>query len=184
MFTDWRHDLFSSDVLNIDAAAEAARIEASIREQVMAVLRRRGAVVGLSGGIDSSVVGDALRSRPGPGARRRAAHARARLLGRLLRLGRMLAEHLGIRHVVEDIAPALSGLGCYERQAEAIRQVFPQYGEGWRCKITLPSLLEGERLNISSLTVADPQGQQQSGEDAARRLPPARRGHQLQAARA
>ena len=52
--------------------------------------------------------------------------------GDALRLGRMLAEHLGIRHVVEDIAPALDGAGCYDRQDEAIRMVFPEYGEGWQ----------------------------------------------------
>jgi NAD+ synthase len=159
--------LFSTDVLHIDAAAEAARIESSIRDQVTAVLRRRGAVVGLSGGIDSSVVGTLCARALGPD----------RVVGLLmperdssddaLRLGRMLAQHLGIRHVVEDIAPALTGLGCYQRQIEAIRQVFPQYGEGWRCKITLPSLLDGERLNISSLTVADPQGKEQAA-----RMPP------------
>jgi len=154
--------LFSREVLRIDAAAVAARIEASIREQVLATLRRRGAVVGLSGGIDSSVVGTLCARALGP----------ERVVGLLmperdssgdsLRLGRMLAEHLGIRHVVEDIAPALAGLGCYQRQAEAIRQVFPEYGEGWRCKITLPSLLEGERLSLSQLTVADPSGAQKT----------------------
>ena len=44
------------DVLNIDAAQVVQGIEAAIREQVRATLKRRGAVVGLSGGIDSSVV--------------------------------------------------------------------------------------------------------------------------------
>ena len=48
--------MFSRDVLRIDEGSEASRIEAAIREQVMSILRRRGAVVGMSGGIDSSVV--------------------------------------------------------------------------------------------------------------------------------
>ncbi len=136
----------------------AEQIEKAIREQVLGRLRRRGAVVGMSGGIDSSVVA-ALCAR---------ALGQERVLGLLmperdssddaLRLGRLLAEHLGIRHVVEDIAPALEGLGCYERQVEAIRMAVPEYGEGWRCKLTLPSLLEGDRLNITALTVADPAG--------------------------
>jgi NAD+ synthase len=88
--------------------------------------------------------------------------------GDALRLGRMLAEHLGIRHVVENMVPALEGLGCYARQLEAIRMVFPEYGEGWRCMLTLPSILEGDRLNISSLKVADPQGAVRTS-----RMPPA-----------
>ena len=75
-----------------------------------------------------------------------------------LRLGRMLASHLGIEAVVEDIAPALRGLGCYDRQNDAIRQVFPHYGDDWKCKITLPSILESDRLNVFQLTVQAPDG--------------------------
>ncbi len=154
--------MFSREVLKIDAAAVAAEIERWIREQVTGTLRRRGAVVGMSGGIDSSVVATLCARALGP----------ERVVGLLmperdsssdaLRLGRMLAGHLGIRHVVEDIAPALAGLGCYDRQLEAIRTVFPEYGDGWRCKLTIPSILEGDRLNITTLTVRDPQGKERT----------------------
>ncbi len=71
-------------------------------------------------------------------------------------------ERLGIRHVVEDIAPALEGLGCYARQLEAIRMVFPEYGDGWRCKLTIPPLLDGNRLRLTRLTVSDPRGNQRT----------------------
>ncbi|HLA77986.1 MAG TPA: NAD(+) synthase [Vicinamibacteria bacterium] len=157
-----RSPAFSRDVLRMDEAPAVERIVVSIREQVLAGLRRRGAVVGLSGGIDSSLVGSLCARALGPD----------RVLGLLmperdssgdsLRLGRLLAEHLGIRYLVEDIGPALAGIRCYDRQLEAIRLVFPEYGEGWRSKITLPSLLEGDRLNVSSLTVADPEGRQRT----------------------
>ena len=154
--------MFGPDVLKIDAARVAGQIEAAIREQVLALLRRRGAVVGMSGGIDSSVVATLCVRALG----------KDRVLGLLmperdssgdaLRLGRLLAAHLGIRHVVEDVAPALAGLGCYDRQLEAIRTAVPEYGEGWKCKLTLPPLLDGNRLNITTLTVADPQGRERS----------------------
>ncbi|MGH9147868.1 MAG: NAD(+) synthase, partial [Vicinamibacterales bacterium] len=75
-----------------------------------------------------------------------------------LYLGRLLADHLGIETIVENIAPPLMAAGCYERQNEAIRSVFPEYADGWKCKITLPSLLNGDRLNIFSLTVMSPDG--------------------------
>ena len=150
--------MFSRDSLHIDLSAAASQIEHRIREAVLGTLRRRGAVVGLSGGIDSSVVAALCSRALGP----------ERVLGVLmperdssddaLRLGTLLARHLGIRHVVEDIQPALAGLGCYERQIEAIRMVVPEYGEGWRCKLSIPSLLEGERLNVTFLTVSDPAG--------------------------
>jgi NAD+ synthase len=160
--------MFTRDALRIDAPAATARIEQSLREQILNVLRRRGAVVGMSGGIDSSVVA-ALCTR---------ALGRDRVFGLLmperdssddaLRLGRSLAEHLGIRYAVENIAPALEGLGCYARQLEAIRMTVPEYGDGWRCKLTLPSILDSDRLNITSLTYRDPQGVERSA-----RMPPA-----------
>ena len=149
---------FSQDSLRIDAEKEIERICARVRETLGHTLKRRGAVVGLSGGIDSSVVAALCVKALG----------KERVLGVFmperdssddaLRLGRMLASHLGIEAVVEDIAPALQGLGCYARQNEAIRQVFPQYGEGWKCKITLPSILESDRLNVFQLTVQSPDG--------------------------
>ncbi len=150
--------MFHREVLRLDASAECTRIEAAIREQVLGISKRRGAVVGMSGGIDSSVVVTLCARALGPD----------RVFGILMperdsssdaeRLGRMLAEHLGIRYAVENIAPALSGLGCYDRQLEAIRMAVPEYGDGWRCKLTIPSILEGDRLNITTLTVRDPKG--------------------------
>src|SRR5512138_309647 len=102
--------MFSRDVLAILAPRVAGQIERAIREQVLGTLRRRGAVVGMSGCIDSSVVATLCTRALGAD----------RVLGLLmperdsssdaLRLGKMLADHLGIRYVVEDIAPALAGL--------------------------------------------------------------------------
>jgi NAD+ synthase len=74
----------------------------------------------------------------------------------------MVADGLGIRYAVEDISGALAGVGCYERQAEAIRMVVPEYVDAWRFKLSLPSILDGDRLSITALTVADPQGVQRT----------------------
>ena len=151
--------MFNKEVLRLDPSVEVERITENLREQVLGQLRRRGAVVGISGGIDSSVVA-ALCAR---------AFSKEKVLGLFmpehhssddaLMLGRMLTEHLGIDALVEDIAPALEGLGCYRRQEEAIRMVVPEYAEGWKCKLVLPSILESERLNITRLTVQSPAGE-------------------------
>ena len=154
--------MFSKDVLRLDAAAETARIQATIREQVLGRLRKRGAVVGMSGGIDSSVVAALCVAALGPDRVFGLFMPERDSSGESLRLGRTLAAQLGIQAVVEDVAPALAGLGCYARQDEAIRMVFPEYGAGWKNKLTLPSILEGDRLNLSSLTVQDPSGRQES----------------------
>jgi asparagine synthetase B (glutamine-hydrolysing) len=57
--------IFSRQLLEIDAAATAEHIEASIRRTV-GQLRRRGVVVALSGGIDSAVVGALAARALGP----------------------------------------------------------------------------------------------------------------------
>src|SRR6185436_10994522 len=151
--------LMRKDILALDAEAEIERIAQSLRAQVLGEFRRRGAVMGLSGGIDSSVVA-ALCVR---------AFGIDKVLGLFmperhssddaLSLGRMLADSLGIEAIVEDVAPALEGLGCYRRQDEAIRSIVPQYGEGWKCKLVLPSILEAGRLNVTRLTVQSPAGE-------------------------
>lgn len=154
--------MFSVDVLHIDAGRVSGDIEGAIKVQVLDRLRRRGAVVGLSGGIDSSVVAALCARALGSG----------RVVGLLmperdsssdaLTLGRLIATHLGITSIVEDVAPILSAAGCYARQDEAIRSVFPEYGSGYRCKITLPSILDGSRFNISELTIEAPSGERKT----------------------
>lgn len=151
--------MFNKNILKLDPSTEVNRITEAIREQVLGQLRRRGAVVGISGGIDSSVVA-ALCAR---------ALGETKVLGLFmperhsnddsLVLGRMLAEHFGIEAIVENIAPALEGLGCYRRQADAIRTIVPEYGDGWKCKLVLPSILESDRVNITRLTVQNPAGE-------------------------
>ena len=154
--------MFTRNVLKLDPEAVSAQIVASIRVQVFETLRRRGVVVGLSGGIDSSVVA-ALCVR---------ALGRDRVVGlfmperhassEALEYGGLIARHLGIRTQLEDIGPALEALGCYRRQEEAARTVFPDFGPGWRCKLTLPPLLEDSRLNVFQLTVESPDGKRNS----------------------
>jgi NAD+ synthase len=154
--------MFTKDVLKLDAAASVAEIEKAVRAQVGGTLHRRGVVVGLSGGVDSSVV-TTLCAR---------AIGKERVVALLMperdsedvssTLAHLLATRLGIATLVENIAPILAAAGCYERQAEAIRMVFPEYGEGYRCKVTLPSVLGGERIAVSELTIESPSGERKT----------------------
>jgi NAD+ synthase len=152
---------FSRDVLALDLGATAATIEASIRQQVTD-LRRRGAVVGLSGGIDSSVVTSLCVRALGPERVIVLLMPERASSSESLELGQLLATSLKVQAVVEDIAPALEASGCYARQLEAIRAVFPEYGDGYRNKLILPSILENDRLNISELTIESPSGERKT----------------------
>lgn len=149
---------FSPAVLAIDAQQASATIERAIRQQVGA-LRRRGIVVGLSGGIDSSVVTALCSAALGPDRVQVLLMPERDSSSESQTLGRLLAEKLGVPTIVEEIAPTLAAAGCYARQDDAIRKVFPEYGEGCRHKITLPSILDTNRLNVSELTIQTPSGE-------------------------
>ena len=153
--------MFSRSTLTIDPEKTALAIEDAIRRQVTG-LRRRGIVVGLSGGIDSSVVTCLSARALGPERVQVLFMPERDSSPDSLTLARSLTSKLGTPAVVEDIAPILEAAGCYRRQDEAIRSVFPDYGEGYRNKITLPSILESERLNVSELTVESPTGQRRT----------------------
>ena len=150
---------FSADVLNIDAAAVSAAIESEIRDIVLLRLNRKGVVVAISGGIDSSVVA-ALCFR---------ALGSPRVLGLMLpesdsspdslHFANLLAQSLGLRTHVEDIAGILTAAGCYRRRDEAIRKIIPEYKEGYKCKIVLPDQLNGSAYPIFSVVVESPTGE-------------------------
>jgi NAD+ synthase len=148
---------FSAEALKIDPEPEAARIEAAIRDIVFRRLKRKGVVLGLSGGVDSSVVA-ALSAR---------ALGKERVLGLFmpeadssgesLRLGRLVAESLGIPTVLEDITPVLEAAGCYRRRDDAIRMAIPEYNSSYKCKLVLPNTPDGGYA-IFSVAVQSPEG--------------------------
>jgi len=154
---------FSKRDIDINAAAETERIVGQMRDVVSGVLHKRGGVIGISGGIDSSVC-LALSAR---------AFGPDRVLGITMPesdsnpesalLARKLAKKFGVTYIVENMTPALAGFGTYIRRDEAMRKVFPEYDATYKAKIVLPSALSGkDNLNIFQLTVISPEGKQQT----------------------
>lgn len=148
-------DTLIDTLLSFDRDAEITRITSKVRELMRHHLKRRGLVVAISGGIDSSVCAALAVRALGPD----------KVFGLLMPerdsssessdKGRLLAEHLGIRHTVEDIAPTLEAIGCYRWRDEAIRTVFPAYGEGWKSKIVIAGGTQGQ-INHFKLVVQEP----------------------------
>jgi NAD+ synthase len=148
--------------LHLDAVQTIERLRRRIFHHVRTVLRKKGAVVAISGGIDSSVCAALCVHALGKENVLAVSLPERDSSGESLKYGKLLAESLGIAFFIEDITATLAAAGCYAHQREAIRTLFPDYGEDWKHKITLPSILGGERLNVSSLTVQSPAGQTQS----------------------
>lgn len=147
-----------ASVLEMDNDRVIETITTRLRSILSKDVGRRGFVCAMSGGIDSSV-SSALCVK---------ALGKERVYGLMLperdssgfstARGRQLAEHLGIRYEVFDIAPALDGIGCYKWRDDAIRKVFPEYGEGWKNKIVISGGLEGQ-INHFQLVVQSPKGE-------------------------
>jgi NAD+ synthase len=148
---------FTADVLKLDLGREASRIDRTLKDTLRR-FRKKGIVVAMSGGIDSSVV-SALCVR---------ALGKDRVFGVLmperdsasetLELSRGLAEHLGIRYAHEDITPLLEASGCYRRRDEAIRRLVPDYTPDCKSKIVLPPVAEDDKYRFFTIVVQYPNG--------------------------
>lgn len=152
---------FSRKSLQLDAAAEIERITKAIR-QWLGQFKRRGAVVGLSGGIDSSVVA-ALCVRALGKERVFGLHMHERESSDETRqLSKLIADSLGIQSADEDLTPMLEAAGCYRRRDDAIRALVPGYDAGWKSKIVLPSVVDNDMFRIFSVVVRTPTGEERS----------------------
>lgn len=147
------------NLLRLDDEIEVQKITAAIRDQVLHQLRRRGVVVGLSGGIDSTVTAALCVKALGPERVFGVFMPEADSSDESLALGRLLADSLGIKTALENIRPILEGAGCYQRRDDAIRAVVPEYGDGWKCKLVLADVASGAKYAISSLVVQSPSGE-------------------------
>jgi NAD+ synthase len=150
---------FGPASLEVDAEQETARI-CEVLTDYLAQSKRRGVVVALSGGIDSSVVAALCV----------AAFGNERVFGlhmperesssETLVLSRLLADSFGIESALEEISPLLDAAGCYRRRDDAIRMVCPDYGPDHKSKIVLPSVIDSDSFRLYSVVVMAPDGTQ------------------------
>ncbi len=154
---------FTKDSINIEPTKVFSEISSKLKEDVTKKLRKRGAVVGISGGIDSSVVLAICAKTFG------ADHVLGVMMPEndsnpdSLELAKKLSAKFNTKYVVENMTEALAGYGCYKRRDEAIKNVFPEFNNNYKAKITLPTnLMEKESLNVFQLTIIDPAGKLKS----------------------
>ena len=156
---------FSKDILfinNIESRVSA--ITQKLKEDILTVLKRKGAVVGISGGIDSSVTLALTVKALGPD----------RVIGIMLpekdsssdskELALKLAKKLGVQTIEENISLALEGFGCYRRRDEAVAAIFPEYNPiDYTMKIGInPKGISHNLPPVFLLTIVDKNGQAKS----------------------
>lgn len=156
---------FSKDILEIeDISAECEKIVTAIKEVTLNRLRRSGGIVGISGGIDSSVT-MALAAK---------ALGHENVIGIMLpekdsspdsaRFAKKLADQFHITAIEENITNALDGFGCYQRRDDAVRRIFPEYDpKTFKMKIGIKNAGVHTSLPpLFSVTIIDRNGKEYS----------------------
>jgi NAD+ synthase len=154
---------FTYDSINIDPHSETEKIKSFIVNTIHRTMRKRGAVIGLSGGIDSSVVTALCVEALG----------RDKVIAVLMpekdsspesaEFALKIINKYGISYFVEDMTEAVQGLGCYRRRDEAVMKIFPEYNSNYKMKIYLPK--EDDKmmkLNVFHISITDPEGREKT----------------------
>jgi NAD+ synthase len=152
-----RPETLNSSTLEIDCAAEVDRISRWMVDVLARQLHRRGVIIALSGGVDSSVCGALAVRALGAG----------KVFGLLMPehdssnssadRGTIVAQQLGIAFELTHIGATLEAIGCYRSRDAAIRVLFPDYAVNWKSKIAIAGGSAG-RVNFFKLVVQSPAG--------------------------
>lgn len=150
---------FHLDVLKIDPARELERLSEFVVAQVQA-FRKKGVIVGLSGGIDSACMAAV------------AVHAlgKEKVVGLILpetesnpissEYAMKHAQKLGIEHRQIDVTPTVDSVVPYKWRDEFIQNMIPEYKAGYKYNITLPTdLLDRASFSFYRLQVQMPDGE-------------------------
>ncbi len=156
---------FSEDILFIhNIESKVSAIVEKLRNDILTVIKRKGAIVGISGGIDSSVSLALVVKAIGP----------EKVMGILLpekdssshskELALQLAKQLNVHTIEENITQALEGFGCYRRRDEAVTAIFPEYNPtAYTMKIGInPKGISSSLPPVFSLTIVDKNGESKS----------------------
>jgi NAD+ synthase len=156
---------FNKEILYIKNVDDKInQIATKLNNDITISLKRKGAVVGLSGGIDSSVT-LALTVK---------AIGSDKVLGVLMPekdsskeskiLATQLADKFNIKTVESDITQALEGFGCYYERDVAVSNIFPEYDPmQYTMKIGInPAGINHNIPPLFSLTIVDKEGASKS----------------------
>lgn len=149
---------FSKDILNIDLEKETQKITEQIRTILSKKLKRRGLVVALSGGIDSSVSAALAVNALGNKRVFALLMPERHSSDDTLSISTKVADTFKVDREYENITHILEAVGFYKRYDEAVRSVIKEYGDGWKSKIVIPNTVEKKGFNLFSIVAQSPEG--------------------------
>jgi len=147
----------AAELLRIDCAAETDRISSALQTYLQRN-RRRGLVLGLSGGIDSTVTAALAARALGPARVFGVLMPDRQSDGETLALSRRVAEWLKIQFVFEDITPLLEAAGFFRRYTAAAQRVIPEFTDSWKSKVVIHSAGGAQTFSYFSLIACAPDG--------------------------
>lgn len=147
---------YSADILKIDVAYTVDNICKEMRNLLSRQLRRRGLVIGLSGGIDSSVTTALAAEALGTDRVLALLMPERHSADETLMLSEAVTDHLGVSKIYEDISGILESVGFYKRYDDAVKLIIPEYGQGWKSKIVISNIIEKKGFNHFSIVAQRP----------------------------
>lgn len=148
----------SAEVLQIDLEEESLATALKLRSYLIDPLKRRGLVVAISGGIDSSTCLALAVRAVGKDKVFCLQMPEAHSSEDTLAISTRLAHHFGVETLHEDITSILEAVGFYTRYDAAVREVVAEYGPGWKSKIVIPDLSSHKGFTFFSLVAQAPDG--------------------------
>ena len=151
--------IFSKDILKLKCQEVANDIQSFIKNEVHNKFRKKGAIIGLSGGVDSALSSVLCVNALGA----------ENVIGLILPeketnpcstdYAKLHAQQLGIKTYHIDITSILNSYDIYSKKNEIIMKNFPEFKEDMRYRLVLPqNLLDRDRFNIYSLEIEQEPG--------------------------
>ncbi len=151
---------YTKDSILIIPKEEVEKIVGNIRYAMTHILKKRGAVIGVSGGVDSSVCLALTTMALGSDKVLAVMLPEKESSDDNIPLVNKLLNKYNVKSIIENLTGALEGFGCYQRRDEAVKNIFPEYDSTYKMKIVLPqNILEEDKLNLFYLEIISPNGE-------------------------
>lgn len=151
--------------LHLDPDQTVAHICARLKEH-LTFLKRKGLIVAISGGIDSSVTLALAIKALGKDRVLALQMPERHSADETLSLSGLLAQSFDVETLHEDISSPLESVGFYNRYEKAVQIVIPEYTAEWKSKIVIPNVIHKPGYTFFSIVAQSP-----AGETIKKRLP-------------